>query len=132
MTKAPRRIARKRQQIANPATSKAPCTSVPARRTRKTHPPEGPGAFGRPTRATVAARADLRGWLADGTLQRVDALMMASLLLAAAVREARAFLDPMSLTMALAAIGTVPERVTGENLDAKVQSILMGVAESEL
>lgn len=37
---------------------------------------------------------------------------MTSLLLTAAVGEARAFLGPTSLTMALAAIGTIPEAVT--------------------
>jgi hypothetical protein len=34
--------------------------------------------------------------------------------------------------MALAAVGTVSEAVTGEDLDAMVESILVGVAESQL
>jgi len=132
MTSAYKPIVRKRQRTARSVTSKASRTSFSAHRSRKAHSPEETGAFGRPSRAIVASRTDLRGWLADGTRQRVDALMMASLLLAAAVREARAFLDPTSLTMALAAIGTVPEGMTGENLVAKVESILMGVFESDL
>ncbi len=57
---------------------------------------------------------------------------MASLLLAAGVQEARAFLDPTSLTMALAALGTVPTAVKGDKLDAKAESILMGVSGCEL
>ena len=132
MTQARKSIDRERPSTAHPAARKPPRTGARAPRTRRAEPQDEPGAFGRPTRATVAARTDLRDWLADGTLNRVDALMMTSRLLTAAVQEARAFLDPTSLTMALAAIGTVPAAVTGEDLVARVESILMGVTECEL
>lgn len=132
MTQAIKSTTRKHRRTAAPVTRKSSRSSVPVPRTRRAKAHKEPGAFGRPTRATVAARTDLRDWLADGGLHQMDALMMASRLLAAAVGEARAFLDPTALTMALAAIGTVPIAVTGEDLVAKVDSILMGVAECDL
>ncbi|GJE57740.1 hypothetical protein [Methylobacterium thuringiense] len=132
MTQATKPITRKSQGAARPATGKSSRTGAPLPRARRAEPHKETGAFGRPIRATVAARTDLRRWLTDGTVHRVDGLMMATQLLAAAVQEARAFLDPTSLTMALAAIGTVPETVTGEKLVGRVESILMGVSECEL
>ncbi len=132
MTQATKSTTRKSQRTARRATRTPSRASTSASRARRAEPQDEPGAFGRPTRATVAARTELRDWFSDGTLHRVDALKMTSLLLTAAVQEARAFLGPTSLTMALAAIGTVPEAVTGDDLDAKVESILMGVAECEL
>lgn len=125
ITRKPQRTARSATRTPSRASASVPCA-------RWVKPQDEPGAFGRPTQATVAAHTELRDWLADGTLHRVDALKMTSLLLTAAVQEARAFLGPTSLTMALAAIGTVPEAVTGDDLDAKVESILMGVAECQL
>lgn len=116
MTQATKSITRKAQRTARSATRTPPQAGAPAPRTRRSKPQEEPGAFGRPTRATVTARTDLRDWLTGGGLDRMDALRMTSLLLTAAVQEARAFLGPPSLTMALAAIGTVPEAVTGEDL----------------
>lgn len=132
MTQATKSLTRKSQRSSRPATSKPSRANASAPRARRAKPQDEPGAFGRPTRATVAARTELRDWLAEGPLHRVDALKMTSLLLSAAVQEARAFLGPPSLTMALAVIGTVPEKVTGEDLEAKVESILMGVAECQL
>lgn len=132
MTQATKSITRKLRRTVHPATRTPARASASAPRPRRAKPQDEPGAFGRPSRATVAARSELRDWLAAGSLHRVDALEMTSLLLTAAVQEARAFLGPTSLTMALAAIGTVPEAVTGDDLDAKVASILMGVAECQL
>lgn len=123
MTLATKTIEPKRRRTGCPATRKPSQAGGPVLRTRRAMPQGEPGAFGRPTWATSAARADLRDWLAAGGLRQVDALMMTSRLLAAAVQEARAILDPTSLTMALAAIGTVPAAVTGEDLVAQVESI---------
>ncbi|CAA2158539.1 hypothetical protein MBRA_03807 [Methylobacterium brachiatum] len=132
MTQAVKPSDRTRRRTARLAARKLSQTGAPVPRARRAKPSEEPGAFGRPTRATVAARIYLRDWLGDGRLRQADALMMASWLLAGAVQEARAFLDPTSLTMALAAIGTVPAAASGDDLVAKVESILLGVAECEL
>lgn len=130
MTNATKPITRKPQRTARPATPKPSQRGAPVPRTRRAK--SQPGAFGRPARATVAARNDLRDWFTDAPLHRMDAMRMASQLLAAAVQEARAFLDPAGITMALAAIGTVPEMVTGDDLVGKAESILMGVSACEL
>lgn len=132
MSKAIESVTRKSQRTARPAKSKPSRASASNSRSHRVEPRAETGPFGRPSRATVMTRTDLRNWLKDGMIERVDAMMMASHLLATAVQEMRAFLDPVPLAMALAAIGTVPEVIDGEDLVAKVESMLMGVAVCEM
>lgn len=114
-------------RIPRPTITKDPKPKARARGTLRIKPCRRQDPIAPPTPAVVAARTELREWLAGGRLRRADPLVVTSKLLAVAVREARTFLDPGALTMALVAIGMTPETMSEDDLITCIGNLLIDV-----
>ncbi|MEG9500437.1 MAG: hypothetical protein MIN69_00955 [Methylorubrum extorquens] len=127
MTRSGNNSSEKGQRISRAIIGKEPKHKSRARGTRRVKPRRRQDPIAPPTPAVVAARTELREWLAGGRLRRADPLMVTSKLLAVAVREARTFLDPSALTMALVAIGMTPETMSEDDLITCIENLLIDV-----
>lgn len=127
MTRSGNNSSEKGRRISRPIIGKEPKHKSRARGTHRVKPRRRQDPIAPPTHAVVAARTELREWLAGGRLRRADPLMVSSKLVAVAVREARTFLDPSALTMALVAIGMTPETMSEDDLITCIENLLIDV-----
>lgn len=127
MTRSVKNFPGKNSRISHSADDKKLKPKAPAHGTRRVKRRRGQNPLAPPTPAVVAARIELQEWLAGSRLRRADPLMVTSKLLAVAVREARTFLDPSALTMALVAIGMTPETMSEDDLITCIENLLIDV-----
>lgn len=127
MTRSVKNFSGKNPRIPHSTDNKKLKSKAPARGTRRVKRRHSQNPLAPPTPAVVSARIELQEWLAGGRLRRADPLMVTSKLLAVAVREARTFLDPGALTMALVAIGMTPETMSEDDLITCIGNLLIDV-----
>lgn len=125
MARLTQKSSQKNPRTARPTTSKDSKGKPHARGVRRTKAPRRQDPIAPPTPAIIAARSELQEWVAGSWLRRADPLMVTSKLLAVAIREARTFLEPEALTMALAGIGMTPETMDEDDLITCIESLLI-------